>query len=65
MSLSGAPGVSRARPGGDAGVLSDEQIAAMSPRERRDLIRRLARPVDDIVPSHRWLRRTRELPRSR
>ena len=33
----------------------------MSPHERRDLIKRLARPVDDIVPSHRWLRRTREL----
>ncbi len=32
----------------------------MSPRERRDLIRRLARPVDDIVPSHRWLRRVRD-----
>jgi len=33
----------------------------MSPQERRDLIKRLARPVDDFVPSHRWLRRTREL----
>ena len=42
------------------GVLSEEQIAGMSPRERRDLIRRLARPVDDIVPSRRWLRRVRE-----
>jgi len=42
-------------------VLTDEQIAAMSPQERRDLIKRLARPVDDFVPSHRWLRRTREL----
>jgi hypothetical protein len=42
-------------------VLSDEQIAAMSPQERRDLIKRLARPVDDFVPSHRWLRRTREV----
>jgi hypothetical protein len=42
------------------GVLSDEQIAEMSPRERRDLIRRLARPVDDLVPSRRWLRRVRE-----
>lgn len=42
-------------------VLSDEQIAALSPQERRDLIKRLARPVDDIVPSRRWLRRTREL----
>jgi hypothetical protein len=42
-------------------VLTDEQIAAMSPQERRDLIKRLARPLDDFVPSHRWLRRTREL----
>jgi hypothetical protein len=42
-------------------VLSDEQIAAMSPQERQDLIRRLARPVDEIVPSSRWLRRTREV----
>lgn len=42
-------------------MLSDEQIAAMSPQERRDLIKRLARPVDDFVPSHRWLRRTREV----
>jgi hypothetical protein len=42
-------------------VLTDEQIAAMSPLERRELIKRLARPVDDIVPSSRWLRRTREI----
>ena len=42
-------------------MLSDEQIAALSPQERRDLIKRLARPVDDIVPAKRWLRRTREL----
>ena len=42
------------------GVLSEEQIAGMSPRERRELIRRLSRPVDDIVPSRRWLRRVRE-----
>lgn len=42
-------------------MLSDEQIAALTPHERRDLIKRLARPVDDIVPSHAWLRRTREL----
>ena len=41
-------------------MLTDEQIAAMSAEERRDLIRRLARPVDEIVPSRRWLRRTRE-----
>jgi hypothetical protein len=42
-------------------VLTDEQIATMSPAERHELIRRLVRPVDDLVPSHRWLRRTREL----
>lgn len=42
-------------------MLSDEQIATMSPQERRDLIKRLARPVEDFVPSHRWLRRTREV----
>jgi hypothetical protein len=42
-------------------VLTDEQIAAMSPRERHDLITRLARPVAEVVPARRWLRRTREL----
>ena len=42
-------------------VLSDDQIAAMSPQERQDLIKRLARPVHEIVPSSRWLRRTREV----
>ena len=42
-------------------MLTDEQIATMSPAERHELIRRLVRPVDDLVPSHRWLRRTREL----
>ena len=41
-------------------MLSDEQIAAMSPLERRELIKRLARPIDEI-PSTRWLRRTREI----
>ena len=42
-------------------MLSDEEIAAMSPEERAELIRRLSRPVEEIVPSRRWLRRTREL----
>ena len=42
-------------------MLSDEQIAALTPHERRDLIKRLARPVDDFAPAHAWLRRTREL----
>ncbi len=41
-------------------MLTDEEIAALSPRERAELIRRLAQPVADIVPSRRWLRRTRE-----
>ncbi len=42
-------------------MLTDDQIATMSPAERRDLIKRLARPVDDIAPSTHWLRRTREI----
>ena len=42
-------------------MLTDDEIAAMSPPERRDLIRRLAQPVDDIGRSIRWLRRTREI----
>ncbi|MGN6575820.1 MAG: hypothetical protein ACTHKG_09035 [Nocardioides sp.] len=42
-------------------MLTDEQIAALSPTERRELIARLVRPVDDLVPSRRWLRRTREV----
>jgi hypothetical protein len=47
--------------GEDGRVLSDEEIAAMSPEERGELIRRLSRPVEEIVPSPRWLRRTREV----
>ena len=42
-------------------VLTDDQIAAMTADERRALIKRLARPVDEIVPSRLWLRRTREV----
>ena len=42
-------------------MITDAEIAALAPHERRDLIRRLARPVDEIVPSRRWLRRTRDL----
>ena len=41
-------------------MLTDEQIAALSPTERRQLVSRLVRPVEDVVPSRRWLRRTRE-----
>jgi hypothetical protein len=42
-------------------VLTNEQIAAMTADERHDLIRRLSRPVDEIVPSPRWLRLGRDL----
>ena len=42
-------------------VLSDARIAAMSPAERRDLIQRLQRPLDDVFPPAmaRRMRRTR------
>jgi hypothetical protein len=33
------------------GVLSDARIAAMSPAERRDLIHRLERPLDEVFPA--------------
>ena len=42
-------------------MLTDEQIAALTPAERRELIARLVRPVEELVPSRRWLRRTREV----
>jgi hypothetical protein len=32
------------------GVLSDAQIAAMSPAQRKDLIQRLERPLDEVFP---------------
>ena len=32
------------------GTLSDAQIAAMSPAQRRDLIQRLERPLDEVFP---------------
>lgn len=41
-------------------MLTDDEIAALSPAQRRALITRLSRPVDEIVPSRGWLRRTRE-----
>jgi hypothetical protein len=43
------------------GVLSDARIAAMSPDERRDLIYRLERPLDEVIPPAiaRRMRRTR------
>lgn len=42
-------------------MLSDEEIAALSASERRALIARLMRPVQEVAPSRRWLRRTREV----
>ena len=31
-------------------LLSDDQIAAMSPAQRKDLIQRLERPLDEVFP---------------
>lgn len=42
-------------------MLTDEQIAGLSPEDRRDLIKRLAAPIEEIEPASRWLLRTREL----
>jgi hypothetical protein len=42
-------------------VLTDEQIAAMTPAERGELIRRLARPTDELKPARWLMRRMREL----
>jgi len=56
--VSGTPGSGGASQ--DGRVLTDAQISALSAAQRRDLIARLSRPVDEIVPSRRWLRRTRE-----
>jgi hypothetical protein len=60
-----------ARPGGYGGLLSidpvspleltDEQIHAMSAEQRRDLIWRLARPSEELLPPVRTLRRIRYL----
>ncbi|MBV9089299.1 MAG: hypothetical protein JO044_05230 [Mycobacteriaceae bacterium] len=43
------------------GVLSDSRIAAMSPAQRRELIQRLERPLDELVPASmaNRVRRTR------
>ena len=43
------------------GVLSDVQIAAMSPAQRRELIQRLERPLDEVFPPTlaRHMRRNR------
>lgn len=41
-------------------VLSDDEIAALSTAERRDLIERLQRPMNDVLPTHiRTIRRVR------
>jgi hypothetical protein len=42
-------------------LLSDDQIAAMSPTQRRDLIQRLERPLDEVFPptTARRMRRNR------
>lgn len=42
-------------------MLTDDQIAALSPEERRELMMRLAAPMEEIVPSKSWLWRTREI----
>jgi hypothetical protein len=50
---------SRVMAGSSDGVLSDARIAAMSPAERRDLIQRLQRPLDEVYPplmAHRMRR---------
>jgi hypothetical protein len=44
----------------DDTMLTDDEIAALTPAQRRALITRLSRPVDEIVPSRGWLRRSRE-----
>jgi hypothetical protein len=41
-------------------MLTDEQIAAMTPAERGELIRRLARPSDELRPARWFMRRMRE-----
>jgi hypothetical protein len=47
---------------GDTGtMLTDAQIAGMTPEQRRDLIDRLAAPLEEITTSSRWLMRTREI----
>lgn len=41
-------------------MLTDDQIAAMTPQERGELIRRLARPADELMPARWLMRRMRE-----
>lgn len=42
-------------------MLTDQQISALSPTERRDLIVRLSRPLDEVVSDPSYLRRQRRL----
>ena len=42
-------------------MMTDDQIARMSPPERRELIARLAAPDEEIAPAARWLVRTRQV----
>ena len=42
-------------------MITDAQIAELTPDERRDLIKRLAAPVHEVDPTPRWFRHTREL----
>jgi hypothetical protein len=42
-------------------VLTDQEISALSPTERRDLIVKLARPLDEVVDNPENLRRHRRL----
>ena len=42
-------------------MLTDSQIAGMTAQERRELIQRLAAPVEEIAPTSQWLMRTREI----
>ncbi len=42
-------------------MLTDAQIAGMTPDQRRELINRLAAPVAELAASPSWMRRTREV----
>ncbi len=42
-------------------MLTDQQISALSPTERRDLIVRLSRPLHEVVSDPSYLRRQRRL----
>jgi hypothetical protein len=48
-------------PGHDGPVLTDQQIAELTPDQRRDLISRLARPLHEVIDNPRDLGRRRRL----